>query len=242
MHDNGQLRVAHLILRYDPISSGFQAPKCVIRAKDPRLHHISISGPGFLFAEGTLVLECTLLTQPIPRGDLASQSIPKGIPTVAFPSQHTTDAFASSQPSNKEEGEGEEEKEKEIVDVSESDSKDLYEVFNRPSSPVTLTGVLGQSSPSQFDGFEGAALLLGEMGIQRKQKSTLLDLLKSQPGRDAPNKAPHIRLPTPLPALPSQVNLTDRKRKREDKGKEVMEGGKNRPPRETEPQRAARQP
>ena len=39
---DGQLRVAHLILGYTPISLAFQAPKCVIRARDPWLHHISV--------------------------------------------------------------------------------------------------------------------------------------------------------------------------------------------------------
>ena len=31
----GQLRAAHLILGYNPISRAFQAPSCVIKAKDP---------------------------------------------------------------------------------------------------------------------------------------------------------------------------------------------------------------
>ena len=117
------------------------------------------------------------------------------------------------------------------MDVSESDPEDLYEVFNQPPSPVTSTGVLGQLSPPQSSRFEKAAFLLNEIGIQRKQKSTLLDLLKSQPSRDAPNKALQTRLP----------DLVDQKRK-EDKGKKVMEGGKNQPPREIEHQRAAKQP
>lgn len=38
VHSDGQLRAAHLILGYTPISSSFQAPKCVIKARDPRLH------------------------------------------------------------------------------------------------------------------------------------------------------------------------------------------------------------
>ena len=33
VHSDGQLRAAHLILGYTPISKSFQAPKCVI--KDP---------------------------------------------------------------------------------------------------------------------------------------------------------------------------------------------------------------
>ena len=48
IHSDGQLRVAHLILGYTPLSSNFRAPKCVIKAKDPRLHLINIAMPGFL--------------------------------------------------------------------------------------------------------------------------------------------------------------------------------------------------
>jgi len=34
LHKDGQLRVAHIILRFTPISSSFQSPKNVIKAKD----------------------------------------------------------------------------------------------------------------------------------------------------------------------------------------------------------------
>ena len=57
-----QLRAAHLILRYTPISRAFQAPKCVIKAKDPRLHHISVAYEGFVVPEGIPILEGTPLT------------------------------------------------------------------------------------------------------------------------------------------------------------------------------------
>ena len=92
------------------------------------------------------------------------------------------------------------------MDVSESNSEDLYEVFNQPLFPVTSTGVLGQSSLPQSSRFEGAALLSNEMETQRKQKSTLLDLLESQPGRDVPNKTPQTRLPTPPLTQPLRVD------------------------------------
>ena len=55
---NGQLRAAHLILGYTPLSLTFQAPKYVIQARDPRLHRISVSYQGFIVLEGV----------PIPRG------------------------------------------------------------------------------------------------------------------------------------------------------------------------------
>ena len=48
VHTDGQLRAAHIILGYDPISSSFQAPKYMIKAKDPQLQQINIVVPGFL--------------------------------------------------------------------------------------------------------------------------------------------------------------------------------------------------
>ncbi|KAK9995956.1 hypothetical protein SO802_020642 [Lithocarpus litseifolius] len=66
----------------------------------------------------------------------------------------------------------------------------------------------------------------------RRQRSTLQQLLESQPGRDAPGKATQTRLPAPPPIQPFRANPTKHKRKREDKGKEVVEAGKTQPPHE----------
>ena len=74
-----QLRAAHLILGYTPISRAFQAPKCVIKANDPRLHRISIAYEGFVVSKGIPIPEGTLLTQPL---FVATPSI------GAFSSQH----------------------------------------------------------------------------------------------------------------------------------------------------------
>ena len=73
IHTDGQLRAAHLILDYILISKSFQAPKCIIKAKDPHLHRISVAAPGFL------------TTGPIPKGTLTTNPIPEGIPKVALP-------------------------------------------------------------------------------------------------------------------------------------------------------------
>ena len=54
VHKDGQLRVVHLILNYDPISSSFQAPKYMIKVKDIRLHQINIIVLGFLDASPVL--------------------------------------------------------------------------------------------------------------------------------------------------------------------------------------------
>ena len=62
---NGQLRAMHLILGYTPISRAFQAPRCVIKARDPRLHRISVAYKGFVVLESILIPEGTLFTQPL---------------------------------------------------------------------------------------------------------------------------------------------------------------------------------
>ena len=83
-HTNNQLRAAHLILDYTPIFKSFQVPKCVIKARDPRLHWISVVTPGFL------------TTSPIPKGTLTTIPIPKGIPRVALPFQCAAKEEATS--------------------------------------------------------------------------------------------------------------------------------------------------
>ena len=68
LHTNRQLCTAHVILGYKPISSSFQSPKYVIKAKDLQLQQINIAVPGFL-------------TSPPPKGthqvELPTQSVIK---------------------------------------------------------------------------------------------------------------------------------------------------------------------
>ena len=67
-----QLRAAHLILGYNPISCAFQAPRCMIRAGDPRLHKISVTYEGFVVPEGIPLPRYPPLTQPLPVATLAT--------------------------------------------------------------------------------------------------------------------------------------------------------------------------
>ena len=48
MNDDEQLRAAHLILDYEPLSRSFQDVDNAIRANDYRLAHIDVSRPHFL--------------------------------------------------------------------------------------------------------------------------------------------------------------------------------------------------
>ncbi|KAL0002466.1 hypothetical protein SO802_016247 [Lithocarpus litseifolius] len=185
------LLVSHILRRdVNPTTEGFTreragifpllalslVPKCVIKAKDPRLHQISVAVPGFLFPEGTPIPEGAFITQPISQSDIVAQTIPEGIPKATFPLQQTSGEATSSRPINKE-GDEEKEKGKEIVDVSDSD--DSFEAFNQPSLPELSTGNLGQISPPQSNHFEEAISFSDEMGIQHKPRSSLLDLIES---------------------------------------------------------------
>ena len=62
---DGQLRAAHLMLGYTPLSFAFQAPKYVIRARDPQLQRISVAYQGFVVPEGISLPRETPFTQPL---------------------------------------------------------------------------------------------------------------------------------------------------------------------------------
>ena len=107
---DGQLRAAHLILGYTPISCAFQALRCVIRAKDPQLHRISVAYEGFVVPEGIPLPRSTPLTQPLPIATLLA-----GVPSPSLILQV-------------EEEEKEEQEEKGFMDLTESTNN--FEVFN----------------------------------------------------------------------------------------------------------------
>ena len=115
---DGQLRAAHLILGYNPISRTFQAPSCVIRAKDPRLRRISVAYEGFIVPQGV----------PLPRYSPLTERLPVASLTVT----------ATSSPSVFQVNEEEEVEQEEEGFVDLTLATDDYEVFNQPTpSPNT---------------------------------------------------------------------------------------------------------
>ena len=105
---------------------------------------------------------------------------------------------------------------------------DDYEVFNLPSPSQDVTE---------------------DMGIQRKPQRSLQKLLESQPGKGEAGKPSQPKLPppppkspprAPQPPLPSRIEQVDPKRRRELKGKEVMELGRPRPSSEEEVHRPSK--
>ena len=110
-----------------------------------------------------------------------------------------------------------------------TDSLDEFEVFNQPPSPEDI---------------------LEEMGIQRKPQKSLMELIEDQLRKGAPVKSTQRKLPppplkspphAPHPPQPIRPEPTNPKRRREQKGKEVIEIGRSRPTREDEAQRAVKQ-
>jgi len=73
------------------------------------------------------------------------------------------------------------------------------------------------------------------MGIQRRPRGNLLEMMESQ----ARNKAPKAASQAKLPSLPTshdiQQEAADKKKKRETRGKEVIEEGREVSSKETEP-------
>ena len=110
---DGQLRVAHLILDYTPLSFAFQAPKCVIRARNPRLHRISVAYKGFIVPEGIPLPQYTSHTEPL---------------FVANISAGVSSSQLTLREEEVEEREEEEEGEEEVVELS--DSSDDFGIFD----------------------------------------------------------------------------------------------------------------
>ena len=82
----------------------------MIRAKDPRLHRISVVYEGFIVPEGIHLPRNTLLTQPLPVATL-SAGVPSPLPILQV-----------------KEEEEKEQKEEGFVDLTES--TDEFEIFN----------------------------------------------------------------------------------------------------------------
>ena len=95
----------------------------MIRAKDPRLHRISVAYEGFVVLAGIPLSTSTPFTQPLPVATLSA-----GVPSPSPILQEW-------------EKEEKEQKDEGFVDLTES--TDEFEVFNQPSSPKNLPNKMG---------------------------------------------------------------------------------------------------
>ena len=205
---DGQLRAAHLILGYTPLSFVFQAPKCVIRARNPQLHRISVAYEGLIIPEGIPLPQYTSRIEPL---FVASVSV----------------GTSSSLPTLREKeikGRKEEEKdEEEVVEVSES--SDDFGIFDQPINFGEDPDEMGIQRKPQRSLLE---LMARQPGKSAPTKSTPSQA-SSLPARSPPPAPRQPPRQSPQLALPNAAEL---KRRREQKGKEVADMSKSRPTRE----------
>ena len=98
-----------------------------------------------------------------------------------------------------------------------SESSEEFKVFNQPPSSEDIAADLDSQQ-------QGDTITSDEMGIQRKNQRSLLDLIESQPERDSSGKfmqpklpppPPKSLFPLPQPPVPPRPDPADPKRKRE---------------------------
>ena len=77
MNDDRQLRAAHLILDYEPISRTFLDVGNSIRANNYRLAHIDVSRPSFLALHDLPLVDHPIL-QGVPLAAQPLQQVPLG--------------------------------------------------------------------------------------------------------------------------------------------------------------------
>ncbi|XP_030969981.1 neurofilament medium polypeptide-like [Quercus lobata] len=168
---DGQLRATHLILGYTPLSFTFQAPKCVIKARDPRLHRISVAFKGFIIPKGIPLPQDTSRTEPL---FVAVVSI----------------GASSSQPVlREEEVEKKEEKEEEEEEVVElSDSSEDFGVFDQPirsEEDLDEMGIQRKPQRSLMELIENQPGGKNAPGKSTEQKGKdVVDVGKSRPTRE----------------------------------------------------------
>ena len=208
---DGQLRAAHLILGYTPISRAFQAPRCVIRARNPRLHRISVAYEGFVVPQGIPLPRYSPLTEPLPVATLTAGAASSPPPLVLQ---------VEEEEESKQEEEG-------FADLTVS--TDDYEVFNQPSP--------SQNEPEDMGIQRKPQRSLQELLESQPRRGEARK--PSQPKLPPPPLKSPPRAPQPPP--PSRIEQVDPKRNREPKGKEVMEPGRPRPSSEEEAHRPSKQ-
>ena len=77
MNEDGQLRAAHLILNYEPLSRSFLDVGIAIRANDYRLARIDVSRPHFLAPHDLPPVDHPIL-QGVPLATQPIQQVPLG--------------------------------------------------------------------------------------------------------------------------------------------------------------------
>ena len=196
MNDDGQLRAAHLILDYEPLSRTFLDVGNSIRANDYRLARIDISRPGFLASHN------------LPPVD---HPIPQGIPFAAQPFRQVLLAQAVAEEGVASSSSLEEEIdrfrfEEEAIVISEAEEEaDEYSCIQIPAPIITYVGDSSDNKEEKMAPKTGPSLR--ELMKGRNKASSPQEKSKSKPPVN----------PSPPPQLPANLELKsnpDLRRKR----------------------------
>lgn len=122
-----------------------------------------------------------------------------------------------------------------------SNSKDDFEVFNLLEFLKVSTGDFSHLPFAKVSQIQRDSSILEAMGIQRKPRVSLLEVMEFQSGSKAPEKTTQAKLPPPLPTQSLRADLASHKRKRDQRSQEVVEGEKGPFPKEAELQKGAKQ-
>ena len=217
MNDDGQLRAAHLILDYEPISRTFLDVSNSIRANDYRLARIDMSRPGFLAPH-----DLPPVDHPVPQGiPLAAQPFQQ----VPFGQAVAEEGAASSSSLEKEIDKFRFEQEAIVISKAEEETNE-YSCVQTPAPIITY---MEDSSDNE------------EEEMAPKIGPSLRELMKGRNKAPSPQEAnkskPLVNPPPPPPQLPADLGLKpipELRRKRHPKAPEEGEVG---PPKGSKQQR-----
>ena len=115
------------------------------------------------------------------------------------------------------------------------DSEENFKIFDQPPAPNSPHAAFSPLPPTQVSSSQGPSNVLEGMVLQRKKKTSLLELLESHTGGFTLDIAIQTQPPTPLPVHTFSPKQANKKRKMDKKGKDVAEEGEVVPSKELEP-------
>ena len=216
MNDDGQLRAAHLILDYEPISRTFLDVGNSISANDYRLACIDVSRPGFLAPH-----DLPPVDHPIPQGIPLAAQLLQQMPLA----QAVTEERAASSSSLEEEIDKFRFEEEAIVISEAEEEADEYSCVQTPAPIITY---LGDSSDNE------------EEEMAPKTGPSLRELMKGR--NKAPSPQEKVKSKPPVnpfspPQLPADLGLKPNPDLRRKRHTEAPEEGEVGPPKGNKQQR-----
>ena len=225
MNDDGQLRAAHLILDYKPISRTFLDVSNSIKANDYRLARIDVSRPGFLSLHDLPPVDHPILqgilfvAQPLQQVPLGQAIVEEG--AASFSSlEEEIDKFQF---------------EEEAIVISEAEKEvDEYPCVQTPAQIVTY---IGDASDEEEEMAPKTGPSLRELMKSRNRAYFPQDKNKSKPPINPPPLP--LQLPVDLGLKPNP-NLRKKRRPEVTKEGEMGPSKGNKQPRQSQDQRSKR--